>query len=289
MLTTIEKVKEYMLYERRLSQYNTKQAVALLRKIINNYRVLKPSRELGYRIEHDLADKGRKPRTIRNHLTVLELWADAFKIKDSDGKLLKFKMPKIDSHRIDSLTSEEARALLDYGALTLRDNAILYLLVYCAIRPKELINADVEDVDLIERKFYVRAKYDVDIESPGIKSHREREIPISRECAKAIRTYLDEGRPNYPTKALFFTNLGNRIAIRTLQDIVRDAAKRAGIKRRTYPYLCRHSGCTLMVESNINLLYISKIMGHSTLEQTRAYSHPQWRAMREAIDKNFVI
>ncbi len=286
---TIEKAREYMLYERRLSPYNVKQAILLLKKIIQTYRTLTPSKELGYRIEEDLTEKGRKPRTIRNHLTVLELWAASQHIKDEDGNPLKFRMPKIEGHRIDSLTADEARAILDYGALTLRDNAILHLGIWCCLRPKEIINADVEHVDLVERKFYVRSMYDADIKSPGTKSHRERVVPMSRECAKVVKAYLEEGRPNIPTKALFFSNHGNRLAIRTLQDIVGDAAKRAGIKRRVHPYLLRHTGCTIMVENNINLLYVSQIMGHRTLDQTRDYSHPDWTAMRDAIDKNLII
>lgn len=287
--TTIEKAREYMLYERRLSPYNVKQAIANLKKLIRVYKSLTPSKELGYRIEKDLTEKGRRPRTIRNNLITLELWAASQDIKDADNKPLKFKMPKIEGHRIDSLTFNEARALLDYGALTLRDNAILHMLLFCCLRPKELINADVEDIDLVERKFYVRSKYDTDIVSPGTKSHRERVIIMSRECAKAVKSYLEEGRPNIPTKALFFSNHGNRLATRTLQDIVRDAAKRAGINRKTFPYLLRHSGASLMCRSNINLLYVNRILGHSTIQQTIAYTHPDDDAIRDALDKNFMI
>lgn len=282
-LKAIEQAHNYMLYERRLSVYNTKQAIACLKKLIGTYKALTPTKELGYRIEKDLTDKGRRPRTIRNNLAVLELWAA------SQGIQLKFKKPKVEGHRIDSLKPDEARAFLDYGAETIRDNAIVHLLLYCCLRPKELINADVEDVDLIERKFYVRSKHDTDIVSPGIKSHRERVILMSRECAKALRQYIEDDRPNIPTKALFFTSHGNRIAKRTLEDIVRNAGMRAGIQRKVYPYLLRHTGCTLMCRSNINLMFISKQMGHSTLQQTLAYSHPDEDAMRDAIDKNLAF
>jgi len=285
----LEQARNYMLYERRLSPYNTKQAIALLKKIIKTYQIVKPSKELGHHIEKDLVSKGKKPRTIRNHLTVVELWAASQDIKDLNGNPLKFKMPKIEGHRIDSLTADETRALLDYGAETLRDNAILYILVYCCLRGKELINADLEDIDLVNRIFYIRSKYDTDIVSPGTKTHRERTVIMSKECAKAVKLYIEEGRPAITTKALFFTNRGSRIASRTLEDIVRDAAKRAGIKRNVFPYLLRHTGCTLMCKSNINLLLVSRMMGHSNIQQTLAYSHPDDIAIREAIDSNFII
>jgi integrase/recombinase XerD len=112
---------------------------------------------------------------------------------------------------------------------------------------------------------------------------------MSKECTRALKTYVVEGRPNIPTKALFFTNRGSRIASRTLQDIVRDAARRAGIRRKVYPYLLRHTGCTLMCKSNINLLLISRMMGHSNIQQTLAYSHPDDLALRDAIDNNLII
>lgn len=285
----LEKTKDYMLYERRLSPYNTKQSLALLKKIILTYKVSEPSKELGFRVERDLSDRGRKPRTIRNNLMVIELWADSQDTKDKDGKPLKFKKPKIAGHRIDSLTTEEARLLLDHGTETLRDDAIIKMLIYLCLRSKELINADIEDVDLINRIFYVRSKHDIDIKSPGIKTYRERTVIIPPECAKAIKKYLEEGRPNIPTKALIFSNRGTRLSPRTLEDIVSDAAKRAGLVRRVYPYLLRHTGCTFMCRANINLHLISMQMGHSNIQQTLAYSHPDQKAMREVIDKHFVI
>jgi integrase/recombinase XerD len=289
MTSLLEAVRAFMLYERRLSPYNTKQAIALLKKVLKTYQATTPSKELGHRIEKDLSSKGKKPRTIRNYLTVVELWAASQGVKDVNGNPLKFRMPKIEGHRIDSLTAGETRALLDYGAETLRDNAIIHLLVYCCLRGKELINADVEDVDLVNRVFYVRSKYDTDIVSPGTKTHRERTVVMSKECARALKAYVEEGRPNIPTKALFFTNRGSRIASRTLQDIVRDAARRAGIRRKVYPYLLRHTGCTLMCKSNINLLLISRMMGHSNIQQTLAYSHPDDLALREEIYNKLIL
>jgi site-specific recombinase XerD len=145
-------------------------------------------------------------------------------------------------------------------------------------------------MDLKQRLFYIRSKHGTDIASPGIKTYNERTVIMHRECAAALKQYLEDGRPAVSTSALFFTSRGTRLTTRALEDVVGNAARTAGIREgRVYPYLLRHTACTLMCQSNINLQFVSKQMGHKRIEQTLAYSHPSVLAIKDVLDKNFII
>ena len=51
------------------------------------------------------------------------------------------------------------------------------------------------------------------------------------------------------------------------------AAKRAGIKRRVYPHVLRHSYETGLLEAGVDLLTISKLLGHASFITTMVYLH----------------
>ena len=55
--------------------------------------------------------------------------------------------------------------------------------------------------------------------------------------------------------------------------ILKQAAKKAGIKKKVYPHLLRHSFATQLVKNKINEKHIQKIMGHKSKKTTQQYFH----------------
>ncbi len=71
------------------------------------------------------------------------------------------------------------------------------------------------------------------------------------------------------SKILFLFNREGKLSKDTIQKIVQTFAKKAGIKKRVYPHLLRHSFVTLLLESGTELEIIQKILGHSNLKTTQ--------------------
>ena len=55
--------------------------------------------------------------------------------------------------------------------------------------------------------------------------------------------------------------------------VIRQAAKRAGIKKRAYPHILRHSFATHHIEQGIDIRYIQEWMGHESIKTTQRYTH----------------
>jgi integrase/recombinase XerD len=64
-------------------------------------------------------------------------------------------------------------------------------------------------------------------------------------------------------------HLGETVAQRACAE----AAKRAGITKRVYPHLLRHSYATHLLEQGTDIRVISELLGHATIKTTMRYTH----------------
>ena len=79
---------------------------------------------------------------------------------------------------------------------------------------------------------------------------------------------------------MFINNKGE--PIKTIRTAFKAACKRAGLKNLRFHDL-RHTAATRMVESGVNIVSISKILGHSDIKTTMRYAHPE-DSLRDALE-----
>ena len=115
-----------------------------------------------------------------------------------------------------TLSSAEMKKLL-LKIINPRDRCIIRSLYWLGVRRQELVDLDVRDIDFERRKVTVR-------EGKGGKS---RPIPIINDDFLMNLRDHTENRKSGP---VFLSNRGDRLAIRTVNQIVENAGKRAGIK-----------------------------------------------------------
>ena len=110
------------------------------------------------------------------------------------------------------------------------------------------------------------------------KGHADRYVPILPALAQELRTHLQSRRRGW----LFESNRHQRYAARSVQAMVRRSALRAGINKRVYPHLLRHSISTILLDSGqVPIDQVQKFLGHLHLSTPQIYAETSVRALGE--------
>ena len=78
----------------------------------------------------------------------------------------------------------------------------------------------------------------------------------------------------HPVKEwLFEGRNGNQYSVESIYNVVKDKATAAGITKKVYPHILRHSFATHCLEQGIDLRYIQEWLGHESSKTTEIYTH----------------
>jgi len=167
------------------------------------------------------------------------------------------------------LTDEEIERLLEAAqqgsraGLVRRDVAILQLLLYTGLRVSEIANLQKDDLifDNPGMHLQVGNSYDED---------KKRHLPLPEDVYKALLDYL-KVRPQFSTVEHFFLSQeGRSISNRTVQRIISDCAKAAGLKGISAQSIRRTFALQLLSETQ-NLALVSERLGHQNCSITEQY------------------
>lgn len=121
-----------------------------------------------------------------------------------------------------------------------RDYAIITLFLNCGMRLSELVGINISDINFKDEKLNVIGK-----------GNKERTIYLNKACVNAINSYMTV-RPKDSVKAdsrdaLFLSERRERISNRTVQYIVKQELRKAGLDTNKYSvHKLRHTAATLM-------------------------------------------
>ena len=148
----------------------------------------------------------------------------------------------------------------------LRDRALLELMYACGLRASEAIGLELRDVDLEERVLRARGK-----------GSKERVVPIGQAAVRALRIYLERGRPALIKKTtephLFVNFRGGALTRQGLYKIVRRHAAAAGLADRMSPHTLRHTFATHLLAGGCDLRSVQEMLGHADVSTTQLYTH----------------
>lgn len=213
-------------------------------------------------------DKGLNEETVKEYLIKkLEIQnpssvaKDIFAIKFFFESVLKQKLilPKIKRNKEipDILSVEEVKKMVEITKNP-KHKLILKLLYGTGLRVSEVINLRKKDFNFEEELIKVRLA----------KGKKDRFVKIPSSAKEEIENYSKIGESEY----FFESNRGGKLTIKTIQKIVQISAQRAGIKKRVYPHLLRHSFATHLLEQGTDLRIIQKLLGHSDIKTTQIYT-----------------
>jgi integrase len=216
---------------------------------------------------------GKSGRPLSRHtiasyvrsINVFLSWAQA----EGEAVAARAKAPKTNKRLIDVLSREEITAMEDVAKAE-RDKLIVRVLADTGIRVGELVNLTVHDLIERDRTHYLRV---------GGKTG-ERMVPVPRLYRRLLR-YAQRGRPRDVPSDRLFISLRRRpggdygpLTASGVEQVIQDLGAQAGISRRVYPHLLRHSYATWALTRGMNPIMLAHILGHTSLAMIQnVYSH----------------
>ena len=172
----------------------------------------------------------------------------------------KLPRPKKEQLLPAVLGTDEVRRLLESVA-NLKHLALLMLAYSGGLRVGELVRLKADDIDSCRMLIHIRSG----------KGRKDRYTVLSAHALVVLRDYVRRFRPSgwlFPGQ-----RPGSHLSARSVQHIVSDATRRAGIRKHVTPHTLRHSFATHLLENGTDLRYIQELLGHKSSKTTERYTH----------------
>lgn len=281
------KYKQYLKLEKSLSDNTVDAYLTDLDKLLA-YLTLENINILDVRLENledfsaGLHDIGIHPRSQARILSgirsfyrflIMEDYLESDPTELLESPQTGFKLPEV-------MTVEEIDLLIgsiDRGTKEgQRNRAILETLYSCGLRVSELCNLKLSEL-YFEEGF-------IKVEGKGSK---QRLVPISPRAIKEIRLYFTDRnlmkiKPGFED-FVFISNFGKNISRIMVFHIIKELAKRIGLKKKISPHTFRHSFATHLLEGGANLRAIQCMLGHESIGTTEIYTHIDRNMLRSEI------
>ena len=199
--------------------------------------------------------------------------------QDSPADLIE--APKIGRKLPQILNTNEIEKILDGIELNksqgLRNRAIIETLYGSGLRVSELVEITLSNIFIKENIIRVNGK-----------GGKQRLIPLGSYSKKFIQIYIDEIRPFEKIKdedILFLNRNGKKMSRAMIFTIIRNAAKKVGIKKKISPHTFRHSFATHLLENGADLRTIQLLLGHESIITTEIYTHLDNKHLKKVMEK----
>lgn len=146
----------------------------------------------------------------------------------------------------------------------IRDIAVIELLFATGMRISELCSLKPSDIDLESNNVLIYGK--------GAK---ERIIQLgNQDVIAALTLYQETFKKDIEVCGYFFVNrLQHKLSDQSVRFMITHYAELAGINQHITPHMFRHSFATLLLEQDVDIRYIQRILGHSSISTTEIYTH----------------
>ena len=280
MRSDLEKFLTYLALERALSQ-NT---IAAYRSDLESFikwledNMISSFADIRRVFIHDylcdLKESGLETATLARRLVAIKMF---FRYMFQEKIITKDITSVMDSPKLwqllpDFLSSVEVEALLNAYPRSLKDplkfrnRTILEIMYACGLRVSETAALNLGSIKFDEETIRVKGK-----------GRKERLVPVGKTALRLLDRYLSDVRPqlvkNQMEATLFLSKNGKKLNREWIWNIVKEAAKIAGINKNIHPHTLRHSFASHLLENGADLRVIQEMLGHADISTTQIYTH----------------
>lgn len=235
----------------------------------------------------DLQERGQAAASIKRRLACLKVmcrWLEEeerIAVSPFHRLRLTIRLPR---RLPKNLKREELRTLLQaahrssshsaghMARLTVR--LAVELMFITGVRVGEVCAIRLSDVDLSGGSIAIRGK-----------GNRERRVFLADSGVHLqLDAYLKARAGTSPVDdTLLVTRLGTAASPDYIRRHLKKLAHNAGLERPVTPHMLRHSAATELLENGVDIRFVQKLLGHSSISTTEIYTHVSDASLRNAI------
>lgn len=256
---SLRTIQTYLFCIRNFLKFCPKEPKKFTKKDIRDYLEL-------------LSEKNKSGSTINVNLQALKFMMEY--VLNKRKYFYNIKYSKVSRRLPTVLEKEEVISLIN--SIENNKHKLMIKLIYSAgLRVSELLNLKAEDLNLINNFGYVRKG----------KGNKDRLFIIADSLKQELFDYILENKINQDSP--LFTSYMGQMSSRSVQEILKKAAKKAKIRKRVHPHALRHSFATHLIENKYSICDVQSLLGHKSPETTMVYVHlvsPKMLAVRSPLD-----
>lgn len=147
-----------------------------------------------------------------------------------------------------------------------RNRAILLLLARLALRPREVLELRLPDIDWDNAIVRIKGKSRVEVG-----------LPLPQDVGDALVAYIEHNRPDTLESSIFLCAKpphGRMLTSSAVTGVVREAIKKSGIRNPNLcgAYLLRHSAATNMLRGGATMETVATLLRHRSIQTTSIYA-----------------
>ena len=223
--------------------------------------------------KNSLFEKGLSSLSVASYLTSLRKfyeWAESEKLYPNIVKGVKTPR-RVQAFKNHHLTEEKSSELLQhYEALSLRDYAIINLILRTGLRTVEVVRADVGDITFKGNRRILK------VWGKG-KNEKDDFVVLTDKAYEPIAAYLRTRKGAKPGEPLFSSdsnrNSGERLTTRTISGICKSGLKAIGLDGREFTaHSLRHTTAVMILKNGGELTEAQAVLRHVSPATTQIYT-----------------
>lgn len=182
------------------------------------------------------------------------------KVLGQERRCYKVHRAKREKTLPDVLSKEEIKSFLAVASVDIRFYCMYSILYSAGLRINELLSLKPDDIDVSRSLIHVRQG----------KGKKDRYTLLSKPLVGKLSEYRERYNPE---TWLFERETGVQFSESIVSKKLKEIALEAGITKRVYPHLFRHSFATHLIEQGTDLKIVQELLGHNNIKTTEVYVH----------------
>lgn len=162
---------------------------------------------------------------------------------------------KVEKKVRKSFTDEDMKVIRKYCKSD-RDKALVEFLYSTGCRVSECNHVDISDINFEEKELTVIGK-----------GNKERVVYLTDDCVKVLKKYI-RNRNDY--SSALFIGKNDRLSNQGIRQALKRIEGKSGVYN-IHPHRFRRTCATTLMRSNMDILKIARILGHSSISSTQIY------------------